>query len=118
MGELMGEARFCRLYSPAREKYVRPLPVIGPESATDDWPSVSLVTAFPLAAVAAVKPESAASVALGRQSSRTSPWNWLPPLLVIMLTTLPVLAPYSAENAFVSTVISCTTVAGILLKIV
>src|SRR5690242_21323278 len=107
MGELIGEARSCPLYSAASEKYVWPPPVIGPDNATADCPSLSLVIAFPLVAVAAVKPDSAAEVALGRQSSRSSPWYWLLPLLVTMLTTLPVLAPYSAEKALVSTVISC-----------
>ncbi len=36
----------------------------------------------------------------------------------MMLTTLPVLPPYSAENAFVSTSISCTAASGMFVKIV
>ena len=62
---------------------------------------MSLVTSLPLVALAVVNPESAASVAEGRHKSSASPWNWLPPLLVTMLTTLPVLPPYSAEKALV-----------------
>ena len=65
-----------------------------------------------------MKPESAAAVAAGRHSSITSPCNLLPPVLVTMLTTLPVLPPYSAENALVSTSISCTASRGMLLKMV
>ena len=42
----------------------------------------------------------------------------LPPVRVTMFTALPVLPPYSAENEFVSTVISCTAGKGMLLKIV
>ena len=53
-GEITGEPRSCRLNSPPREKSVRP--PIGPESPSADCPSVSLVIALPVVAVAAVKP--------------------------------------------------------------
>ena len=44
--------------------------------------------------------------------------SWSPPLCVTMLTTLPVLPPYSAEKPLVSTVISSTAIRGMLVKIV
>src|SRR5579871_439483 len=113
---MMGDARFSRLNSPAREKWV--LDESGPERATADWPRVSLVQSLPLAALPELKPERAASVPAGRHSSRRLPCNWLPPLLVTMLTTLPVDPPNSAEKALVSTVISCTESSGRVLKVV
>ena len=88
------------------------------ESEAADWPSESLVQLLPVVAFWAVKPERAADVALGRHNSSSSPWNWLPPLLVTMLTTLPVLPPNSAEKALVSTSISCTDVERQVLNMV
>jgi hypothetical protein len=40
--------------------------------------------------------------------SRSEPVNWLPPDLVIVLTTPPVKPPYSAEMPAVMTVVSWT----------
>src|SRR6267143_6675701 len=118
MGEMIGEALSSRLYSPAKKKWVWRLDPIGPPSDNADCPRVSFVRSLPLAAFVDVKPDSAASVAEGRHSSISSPWNWLPPLLVTIFTALPVLPPYSAENPFSRTVISCTAVRGMVLKIV
>ena len=115
---MTGEPRSSRLNSPAAEKWVCWEEPIGPESEAADWPSESLVQLLPEVAFWAVKPERAADVALGRHNSSRSPWNWLPPLLVMTFTTLPVLPPNSAEKALVRTSISCTEVSGRLLNMV
>src|ERR1035441_5911647 len=67
-------------------------------------------------ALAAVNPESVAAVSAGRHSSSTSPWKALPPLLVTMLITPPTVAPYSAEKALASTLISATAETGSVLN--
>ncbi len=90
-----------RLYSPGAKNCVCRWPS-GPPSESADLAQRVVATSLPLAALALVKPESAAAVAAGRQvAQQRRHGNWLPPLLVTMLMALPVLPPYSAENAFV-----------------
>src|ERR1039458_4961098 len=115
---MIGESLVSRLNSPAAKKWVLWSLESGPPSEISDWPRESLVRSLPLAALAVVEPARAAEVADGPQSSATSPWSWLPPLLVTMLMTLPVEPPYSAEKALVSTDISSRAVRGRLLKMV
>jgi len=91
---------------------------MGPDTEAAVWPRLSVATSLPLAALAAVNPESAAVVVEGRQSSRRLAWSFSPPVFVTMFTALPVLPPYSAENAFSRMVICCTASIGILLKMV
>ncbi len=69
---MTGEARFSKLYSPARKNCVRPLLPMGPETDKAVCSSVSFVKSFPLAALFELKPARAASVAEGRHSSS----NW------------------------------------------
>src|ERR1017187_9864392 len=113
-GDVTGEPLSSRLNSPVAKKCV--LRENGPPNEAADWPSESLVNWLPLVALAAVKPESAAAVSAGRHNSSASPWNWLPPLLVTMLTTPPAVAPYSAEKALASTLISATAETGSVLN--
>src|ERR1035441_2105263 len=117
-GEVTGDPLSSRLNSPAAKKCVLLDDDLenGPPNDTADCPSESLVNWLPLVALAAVKPESAAAVSAGRHNSSTSPWNWLPPLLVTMLTTPPAVAPYSAEKALASTFISSTAITGSVLN--
>ena len=117
-GEVTGDALSSRLYSPAAAKCVRPLVPMGPDSEAAVWPRVSLVQSFPLAALVLLKPERAASVSDGRQSSNRLPCNLFPPVLVMMLIALPVPPPYSAVKTFSRIVISCTDVSGKLLNCV
>src|SRR3954464_1346066 len=115
---MTGDVRFCQLYSPDTKKWVRPPEPKGPPRAAEVCLSESSVIAFPLGALEALNPESFATVSDGRNSPRTSPCSSDPPLLVTMFTTPPVVAPYSAENAFSNTVISCTLASGRLVKAV
>ncbi len=117
-GEITGEPRSSRLNSPATKKCVAPLEPIGPESDTSLWPSESLAISFPLAALAVVKPASAAAWRRDATVPSLRRAICCRRTLVMMLMTLPVLPPYSAENALVSTPISCTASRGMLLKIV
>src|ERR1035441_2215487 len=82
---MMGEVLLSRLNSPARKKWVVWLLSSGPPREISDWPSESLVRSLPLAALVELKPDRAAEVADGRHSSASSPWRWLPPLLVTIL---------------------------------
>ena len=54
----------------------------------------------------------------GRNMYSASPRNVLVPDLVTMLSAGPAVQPYSAENAFDRTVVSCTAPTGTIVSIV